>query len=429
MKVDKKNLAKSQIEINIELSLEEFKPYIKRGAEKVSQEVKIEGFRPGKAPFEILKQKIGEMTILEESAKIAINKTLEKVFTEHIKEEIIGQPQVDISKLAPENPLGYRVVVSVLPKIELGKYRGLNLKRKEVEISEEEMEKALGQLREMRAKEMIADKKVDEGDKVIVDINMYLDKVPLEGGQSKDTAVIIGKDYLVPGFDKKLIGAKKGDRREFSLPYPKDYYQKNLAGKMVEFNVKIKEVYNRELPELNEEFAKILGSKSLTELKESFKENMKAEKVHEAEHKLESEIIEKIVKDTKFGELPEVLVNSEAQSMIAELEQTVVNQGGKFEDYLNSISKSKDQLLLDLAPNALDRVKGALVIREVAKREKIQATEKEIDEKLTELLKQYKGYKGVEEKLKQPAYKQFLHNSITNRKVIKELAEWNIKGE
>ena len=429
MKVDKKNLEKSQIEISVELSLEEFKPYIEKGVQKISQEVKIEGFRPGKAPFEILKKKIGEMTILEEAAKIAVNKTLEKVFTEHIKEEIVGQPQVDISKLAPENPFGYRVVASVLPKIELGEYRGLDLKRKEVAISEEELKKAFDQLREMRVKEAIADKKLEEGDKAIVDIKMYLDKVPLEGGQSQDTAVIIGKDYLVPGFDKKLIGAKKGDERNFELPYPKDYYQKNLAGKMVEFSVKIKEVYSRELPELNDEFAKTLGAKNISELKESFSKNMKEEKAHEAEHKLESEIIEKIAKDTKFGELPEVLVNSEAQNMIAELEQTVVNQGGKFQDYLDSLKKTRDQLLLDLAPNALNRVKGALIIREIAVKEKIQVTEKEIDEKLDELLEQYKGYKGVEEKLKQPAYRQFLHNSITNRKVIKKLAELNIKGE
>jgi trigger factor len=425
MRVEKNNLSKSQIEIKVELSLEEFEPYIKKGAEKVSQEIKIEGFRPGKAPYDILKQKIGEMTILEEAARIAINKNLEKIFIDHLTEEVIGQPQVDISKLAPGNPLEFKIVVSVLPSFELGKYKGLDLKRKEVEVSDQEADKALEHLREMRVKEAIADKKIEQGDKVLININMYLDKVPLEGGQSKDTAVIIGKDYLVPGFDKKIIGAKKGDKREFSLLYPKDHYQKNIAGKMVEFAVEIKEVYKRELPELNDEFAKTLGAGSMVELKEDIVKNMKEEKKLEAEQKLESEIIEKIVKNIKFEELPETLINSEARSMIAELEQTVVSQGGKFEDYLSSIGKTKDQLLLDMTPNALSRVKGALLIREIAKQEKIQADDKEIEEKLNELLEQYKGYKGVEEKLRDPGYKHFLRNSITNRKVLQKLKEWN----
>ncbi|MCK4553575.1 trigger factor, partial [Candidatus Parcubacteria bacterium] len=259
MNVQKKDLAKSQIELTIELSVKEFEPYIKNGAEKISRDLKIKGFRPGKIPYEVLKQKISEMTILEEAARIAINKTLEQVIRDHITGQPIGQPQVNITKLAPNNPMEYKVVMALLPEVILADYKNVKVKQEKAEVKDEEVDKMIKQLQEMRVKETIANREVKDGDKVIVDIEMFLDKVPVEGGQGKNTGIVVGKGYIVPGFGKKLIGAKKNDVREFSLPYPKEHHQQNLAGKLVEFRVKIKEVYQRELPEINQEFVKNLG--------------------------------------------------------------------------------------------------------------------------------------------------------------------------
>jgi trigger factor len=426
MKVQSKKLPKSQIELMVELSYEEFKPYIKIGTEKISKEVKVEGFRPGKVPYEILKQKIGEMSILEESAREAINKTIRKAIDENIEKQAVGEPKVDITKLAPNNPLEYKVVVAILPEITLGDYKNLKIKKEKAEINEEEIKRSIDYLREMRVTEKIADREIKEDDKVIVNIKMFLDKVPVEGGQSKDTAVIIGKDYLVKGFDKKLIGAKKGDKREFKLPYPSDHYQKNLAGKMVEFEVEIKEIYSRELPELNEEFAKTLGLKSIKELEENLRKNLKQEKENEAKQKTEIKMLDEIIKKSKFEEIPDVLIEHEAQTMLAEIEHGVKNQGGKFEDYLTSLKKTKEELLLDMYPNAMKRVKSALLIREIGDKEKIKATDEEVEKKVEELLKQYKGYEKVEKRVKEPAYKEYLKNTIVNQKVVAKLTEWNV---
>jgi trigger factor len=426
MKVQSKKIEKSQIELTVELSYEEFKPYIKIGAEKISKEIKVEGFRPGKAPYEILKQKIGEMSILEESAREAINKTIRKAIDENIKKQAVGEPKVDITKLAPNNPLEYKVVVAILPEITLGDYKNLKIKKEKAEIDEEEIKRSIDYLREMRVTEKIADREIKEDDKVIVNIKMFLDKVPVEGGQSKDTAVIIGKDYLVKGFDKKLIGAKKGEKREFKLPYPSDHYQKNLAGKMVEFEVEVKEVYSRDLPELNEEFAKTLGLKSIKELEENLRKNLKQEKENEAKQKTEIKMLDEIIKKSKFEEIPDVLIEHEAQTMLAEIEHGVKNQGGKFEDYLTSLKKTKEELLLDMYPNAIKRVKSALLIREIGDKEKIKATDEEVEKKVEELLKQYKGYEKVEKRVKEPAYKEYLKNTIVNQKVVAKLTEWNI---
>lgn len=426
MQVNKKDLEKSQVELTIELSVEEFAPYIEKGAQKVSESVKIEGFRPGKVPYEVLKQKIGEMTILEEAAHLAINKTIDEIIDNNtIGQQPIGQPQVNITKLAPNNPLEYKVIVSLLPSIAIGDYKNLKLKAEVAKLDEKELEKALDDLREMRATEALVEREIKDGDKVILDIKMFLDNVPTENGDHKDLAVIIGKDYFVPGFDRKLIGAKKGEEKKFILPYPDNHHQANLAGKLVEFAVKVKDVFERNLPELNDEFASFFHLKDLAELKKNLQESLLHEKKHNLDLKNESEMISKIIDNTKFGELPEEIINSEAKNMLMELEQSVIRQGGKFEDYLKHLKKTKDELMLEIIPNAIKRVKSALLIREIAVLEKIGAHEHEIDEKIVELKKQYKDNQDVLKMIDEKGYKSYLNNILTNEKVIAKLKEWN----
>lgn len=428
MNVQKKDLSKSQIELIVELTIDEFKPYIRRGAEKVSREIKIEGFRPGKVPYEVLKQKIGEMTILEEAARIAINKTLEQVIRDHVIGQPIGQPQVDITKLAPGNPMGYKVIIALLPEVTLGDYKNAKVKQEKVEIKDEEANKMIDQLREMRVEEAITSREIRDGDKVIVDIEIFLDKVPIEGGQGKGTGVIIGKGYIVPGFGKKLISAKKNDTREFSLPYPKDHHQQNLAGKLVEFKVKIKEVYERQLPEINKEFVKNFGLNSAEELKENIKKSLLHEKQHKAKQKAEIEMLDKIIGKTKFSDIPEILVNNEAQTMMHELEANIAGQGNKFEDYLSHLKKTRDQLVLDMLPDAVKRVKTSLLMREIAKAEKVKVEDEEVEKEIKKLLEQYKNEKDeIKERIKSPEHKAYLQNLLSGKKVIEKLKEWNVE--
>lgn len=427
MNVQKKDLGKSQIELTVELPFDEFKPYIRQGAEKVSREIKIEGFRPGKVPYEILKQKIGEMAILEEAARLAINKTLETAIKDSITGQPVGQPQINITKLAPDNPMEYKAVLAILPEIKLGDYKNAKVSREKTGVADEEVEKMINDLRETQVKEIIADREIKDGDKAVVDIEMFLDKVPVEGGQGKGTGIIIGKGYIVPGFGKKLIGGRKGEVREFSLPYPEDHHQRNLAGKLVEFRVKIKEVYERQLPEINREFAKSFGSNSVDGLKENIKKGLTAEKQRKAGQKAEIEMLDKIIEKTKFGDMPEILIRNEAENMIAELEAAVAGQGGKFEDYLSHLNKTRDRLALDLLPDAVKRVKTSLLIREVALAEKINAEDGEIDKEIEHILDHYKDSKGIEEKVKSPAHREYLRNLIGGRKVIDKLKEWNME--
>ncbi len=428
MQVNKKDLEKSQVELTVELSSEEFAPFIEKGARKLAEKIKIEGFRPGKAPLEVLKAKVGEMSILEEAAQLAVNKTLDDVLAERINEiKAVGSPNVNISKLAPNNPFEYKVILSVLPEIELGKYKDLGLKAEEAKVEEKELEKILNDLREMRAKEVLAekDKAIEKGDKVIVDIKLFDAKVPIEDGVHNDLALLTGKNYFVPGFDEKIIGAKNEAELKFQLPYPEDHHQKNLAGKMINFKVKIKSVFKRELPELNDDFAKDFRVKDLEALKKDLQENVLQEKKREIDLKNESEMISKILEGAKIGDLPEILIESESRNIMSELEQSVLRQGGKFEDYLNHLKKTRDELKLEMIPNAIKRVKSSLLIREIAVVEKIDASDKEIEEKILELKEQYKGNEEVQKMIQEHNYKHYLKNILTNEKVLARLKEWN----
>jgi len=428
MKVEKKILEKSQIELMVEVPFEEFKPYIEKGAEEISKEINIEGFRPGKAPLDIVKRKVGEMSILEKSANLAINKLFSKILEENLgDEEIVGQPMVDITKMAPENPLEFKIVVAILPTVEINEYKNLQAEIVKVKIDEKDVERTIDYLGESRVKEVIVDRGAEKTDKIIANVEMFLDKVPLDGGQSRDTTIILGKEYFVPGFDEKIIGAKKDEVREFSLVYPKEFHQKNLAGKNVEFKVTIKDVYSRELPAMDDKFAEAFGAKTMDDLKNLIRKDIEGQKKFEADRKTELNVIDKILAKAKFGDIPEVVLNNEAEKMMMEMEDSISKQGGKMEDYLASLKKTKEQLILEMLPEAIKRVKTALIIRKISALEKIEATDEEVDKKQKELLEQYKGYAKVEERVKDPNYKIYLKNSLTNKKVIDSLVEWNTK--
>jgi trigger factor len=435
MKVEKKDLEKSQVELLVKLSVEEFKPYIEKGIKKISEEAKIDGFRSGKVPYEILKQKVGEMVILEEAARIAINATLEEVIKKHVEGDPVGSPKVDIAKLAPNNPMEYKLVLALLPEVKIEKYKDLKIKEKKAEIDPKELQKTLDELREMRVQEALVNEEIKDGHKAIVDMEMFLDNVPVDGGQTKDTAVIIGKDYIIPGFDKKLIGAKKGETKNFSLPYPKEHHMQNLAGKMVDFKVIIKDVYKREMPELNDKFATGLGLKTIDELRKNIEKNILEQKQKENAQMTEKEMLEKIIDNTKFGDLAEMLIEHESSTMMQELKYQVESQSAKFDEYLSSINKTQDQLTLDMLPEAIKRVKVSLIIREVAKLEKISASEEDLKKHIKGMRDYYqnpqtqgeeKDKQEILKRLDTPEYKSYVLNVLNSQKVIENLRKWNV---
>ncbi len=426
MQSTKKDLGKSQAELNVSLEFKEFQPYIEEGAKHVSEHVKIEGFRPGKVPYEILKQKVGEISILEEAAHIAIRKTIDDVFAKELAgRQPIGQPKIEIIKLAPENPLEYKVIVSLLPTVALGEYKGLNIVKEKPEVSAEDIDKTIKEILEMRAKESLSSEPAKEGDKLVLNVSLSLDKVPVEGGQAQDVTVVLGKEYMVPGFDAQMKGIKQGEKREFKLLYPETHHQANLAGKMVEFAVTATSVYSRELPALNDELAKEMHFKNIDDLKSAIEKNILADRERQADIKAELKMLETIADKAKFEDIPEDLLEREADNMMAELERNVVSQGGNFDDYLGHLKKNKAELRLELLPNAVKRIKTALIIREVGIIEKVEVSKKAIEEKLEALKKMYSQNPEAMEQLGSHEYFHHLENMMFNDQVVAQLKSWN----
>jgi len=428
MNIQKQNTGQ-ELELAVELSAEEMKPHVGQACKKISEETKVEGFRPGHAPYEILKQKVSEIYIMEEAANIAIQKTAGDIIKKNLdKEEIVGRPEIRLTKVAADNPLEFKIILALAPEIKLGKYKELdiNVETRYIASLQNDVEKVLRDLQAMRAKEVIAEREIKDGDKALVGIQMFLDNVPIEGGQTQNTAVIIGADYIIPGFDKNLVGAKKGDTREFKLPYPKDHYQKNLAGKLVEFKVAIKEVYGRELPEINDEFATNLGGKNLAAVKKQIQENLEAEAKQKAEQKVILEIFDKLLASSTFSHLPEQLVHNEAHSMVHELRHNIEEQGGKFADYLTHLKKSEEDLEKEFMPEAEKRLKVSFIIAEVVKAEKIEVTDEEFKKELDERLKVYEGKPETQKQAGSEEFKYYVRYNLLNQKVMEKLKEWNV---
>lgn len=424
MNITTKKLPKNQVEIVIEVLVEELGEFLEKAAQKISFSKSIAGFRAGKAPYEIVKQQFGEMAIYQEALDSVIQKTLMKAI-EQEKLEIVGQLQVDIEKLAAGNPIVYKATVSLFPKVKIKDYKNIKTKPKKVEVGEGDIEKTLNQLQKMRAKESVCDKAIEIGDKAVVDFFIYLDKVPIESGQHKDYPVYLGENFFVPGFEDNLLGMKKGEEKEFELKFPKDYFQKNIAGKLTEIKVKIKETYKVEKPKIDDEFAKMINFENLEKLREQIKENIFQEEKFKDDQRIEMEIFDQIIKEGEFGELPKVLVDAEVEKMLSELKYNVLQQGMEFDDYLSKLKTTVDDLKKNFLSQAEKRLKILLILREIASLEKIEASEDDIKREVEKLLKTYDD-EEAKKNIASDSYKNYLKNVLTNQKVIGKLKEWNV---
>jgi len=421
MKVEINKLPKNQVELTIEVSVFELQPFLINASAKISKEMDIPGFRPGKVPYDLVKDKIGEQVIYEEALEQIIKKTYPQAVLDN-KLETVGQPKISVLKLAPGNPLVYKAEVSLLPKIQIGEYKKIKARKKEVKIDQKEIDKAIENLQKMFGKEMLVERPAQQGDKVEIDFDVFVDKVPIDGGGSKQHPLVIGEGHFIPGFEENLIGLAKEQVKEFKLNFPKDYHKKDLSGKLAEFKVKMRAVYKIELPALDDNLAKQVGEfKTFEDMRGKIEESIKKESERKEEQRFELEILDEIIKKSKFEEIPDLLIEAEKEKMIGELEQDIQKQGMKFDDYLQSIKKTRDQLKKEFLEPAEKRIKTALVLRHIAKEEKIKVEEKEIDQEIKKTLEIYKNNLEIKKQVELPEYRYYLANVLTSQKTMEFL--------
>jgi len=399
MNIQTKRQPKNLIEITIELSVEEMQPFYNEAIEHLSEGIQIPGFRIGKAPTHMAKEQIGMEKILEHVAEHAINAKYPGIIEkEHLNP--VGPPQVQVQKLTPGNPFIVKLTIALIPEIKLGDYKKIHVKKNKIEIKEEKINQAIEQLRSMRGQEKVVNRICKKGDEALIDLNLFVDNVPLEDGQIKDLPIVLGNDQYLPGLSDNLTGLKKSDKKKFSFTYPVDHYDKRLAGKKVNFKILVKDIYQIDLPELDDKFAQSMGPlKTFKELKNKIRENIIAEQEEKEEQRVEIEILKLLVEKSKFEDLPEILIEHELDKMIAELKGNVERSDDptspKFDDYLKSIKKTEEELRKEFISKAEERIKTALAIREIAIKEKIKVSKEDIKKETEQMKKAYLGQEEI----------------------------------
>jgi trigger factor len=418
-----KKLPQSQMEIEISVPAKEFEKFIDAAAEDLSRDLKIDGFRPGKAPRYVVEQKVGTEKILAHGAEKAIKKTYVDAIVKN-KIEVIGEPKITITKIAKGNDLVYKAIAAVMPAVTLSNYRksAKAVKKSEVKkVTEEQIQKEIKSLQKSRAKIITVAREAKQGDLVEIDFEVLVEGKPIEGGTAKKHPLTIGENYFIPGFEDQLVGMKEKDEKEFDLDFPKEYHQKSLAGKPARFKVKMNLVQKKELPELNDEFAKSLGKfDNLEALKKSISEGIEMEHKKRNEEKWRAEVIEKVADESQI-DLPDVLISQEIEKMMTELEQNIAGMGLTLDAYLENIKKSKSEISKGWKETAEKRVRSALVLKEIAASEEIEIPAKEVEEEMNRVLAYYKGMGDMEKNIDMERLYTYTKGVLTNEKVFKFL--------
>jgi trigger factor len=422
--VQLEQLPNNSLKIHVTVPHADVVPFLEQAANRISEETSIPGFRPGKARYGVVKQRVGEMKIYEEALESVVRKTFVAAVTEH-DIETVGSPKIDVEKLVPGNDIVYAATVALMPKVtKMADWKSLAVEKKPHDATDKDVDLALTDLRRMQTKETRAASgaAATDADKVVVSMNMKKEGVPVEGGQSPNHAVYLTETYYIPGFKEQLVGMKEGEQKSFTLTFPEEHASKLLAGSAVEFEVTVSEIHNLEHPPLDDAFASSLGQESLDALKGLLRKNIQGEKEHEEKGRQEREILEVLAKESRFDDIPDLLVNEEINKMIHELEQGAEEQGMNFDDYLKSIKKTIADLKLEFAPQALTRIKIALILRQLVKTENIEVTDEEVEESLDKIAERYED-KEMRDRVYDPEYRGFVEYTLMNRKVVDRLRE------
>lgn len=383
-------LEKCMMEVKVTFTTEEWKEAQKKALDKLSQKVKIDGFRQGKAPAKLVKAKLGTGAVLEEATDILLQKSYAGILLDNdIKP--VGQPEVKIDELNEET-IKVTVLAPVAPEVELGQYKGLEVKKTAVKVTKKEIEEELKKYQNQFAELVIKEEgTVENGDTAVIDFEGFKDGVAFEGGKGENYPLEIGSGSFIPGFEEQVVGMKVGEEKDIDVKFPENYQAAELAGQPAVFKVKVHEIKSKVLPEIDDELAKdvnIDGIETLEDLQTYTKEQIKNRKQNDAEAKFSDEIFNKVVENTPL-EVPEAMVATETDMMIKEVEQNLSQQGLNLELFQQLTGKSLDDMKAEMREQAEKRVKFNLILGKIVEVENIEVSDEEVDEEIKEIAKYY----------------------------------------
>ncbi len=413
----------NEVTLEIKVSTEDFQKAVHESYIKNRKRFNISGFRKGKVPRKIIEMQYGESVFYEDAINIALPKEYDKAIKDHNLEPV-DRPNIDVEEIEKGKDVIFTVKVIVEPEVTLGEYKGIEVKKIEYNVTDEDVEKELEKTREMNARLIsVEDRPVEKDDNVVMDYKGFVGEEQFEGGTAENQTLVIGSGQFIPGFEEQLIGANKGEELEVKVTFPEDYQAENLAGKDAVFNVTINEIKYKELPELDDEFAKDVSEfDTLDEFKEDTRKNLEKTEKDKAENQLREDVLKNVAKKTEI-DIPEPMVEGEIDSMLGDLDNQLKNQGLDLEKYLQFTNVNYEDFRKQMRDDAYNRVKTSLILKAIGDEENIEATDEDIEQELGKMAESYKmTVEKVKESFKEENY-GYLKNNIKIRKTIDFLIE------
>ena len=397
MSLQVEKLEKNMAKLTIEASAEDFEKAIQKVYLKARGKINIPGFRKGKAPRKLIEKMYGTGVFYEDAA----NDLIPTAYAEALKDcdlEIVSRPEINVTQIEAGKPFIFTAEVAVKPEVTLGEYKGVEVEKSDVEVTEEDINKEVDKERENNSRTIdVDDRAVENGDIIKLDFDGSVDGVPFEGGKAENYTLTIGSGSFIPGFEDQLIGTKIGEEKDVTVTFPEDYHEKSLAGKEAEFKCKVNAISVKELPEADDEFASEVSEfETLAEYKEDIKKKLTEKKEKAARAKKEAQAIEKAVENATM-EIPDAMIDTQVQSMMEDFARRMQSQGLSLEQYFQFTGMDVKKMHDQMKPEALKRIQNSLVLEAVAKAENIEISDEKVDE---EIAKMAEAYKMEVEKLK-----------------------------
>ena len=382
--------SKNLKEIVIKVEGEKWQNALDKAFKEANKKAKIDGFRPGKAPKNIFLKHYGIESLYMDASNYCVEDAYNQMLEENKDLEIAAQPILDIRAI-DEKYIEYVFTITLKPEVKLGKYKNLNVKKETVKVTKKEIEEAVEHMREHYKENIIKEGKIENGDIAVIDFEGFKDGVAFDGGKGENYSLEIGSNTFIPGFEEQLIGMSAGEEKEINVTFPNDYHAEDLKGQPVIFKVKINEVKEVKVPELDKDFFEDLGMEGIDSkeaLEAQVEENIKASKETKAEDKYVEDLLEEISKTTEM-DIPDTMVNDETERMVEQFGEHISMQGISIEQFYQYTNSNKEKLKEQYKEEALKRIKFRLIIEQIIKEEKIIVTEEEINNELEELAKKY----------------------------------------
>ena len=408
----------------VKIDKDEFEKAIDKAFDKKKSEIKMDGFRKGKVPKDIYFKKVGKESLYMDALDILLPDAYDKVMANY---KPIIDPSVEINSVG-EDGVEFKFTITTMPSVEIQKYKGFNLKKPVVEVTDEEVEHEMGHLVERFTELVIKeDGEVELGDVAVIDFEGFKDGEPFEGGKGENYSLEIGSGTFIPGFEDQVIKMKKGEEKDINVTFPEDYHQEDLKGKPVTFKVKVHEIKTKQARDFDEEFFEDLGLEGIDseeKLKEEIKENIKVSKEREAENNFVEEVLAKVAENTTV-DIPEELVEDEINHMMKNFEEQVRMQGMSLEVLYEMTKSNEEKLREQMKEEANKHVLYRIILEKVKELEKINVSDKEVTEELEKLAKQYNV--TTDEFLEMYGEKEMLKYELEVKKVLELLVKENEK--